>query len=173
MNSGRRQKHPATYHCSLCPKRFTRAFNLRSHLFVHTDERPFVCDVCGKAFSRQNDRKSHEALHSGEKKYVCRGGLKDGRIWGCGRGFARASNLGRHFRSESGRICIRTLLEEEADERRNAVQDRFNGQARPQPILPWSTNSPEIRIHPPPPLRPLSVEPPEVPRSPQRKPHGT
>jgi hypothetical protein len=56
-------------------------------------------------------------LHSGEKKFVCRGNLKDGNNWGCGRRFARADALGRHFRSEAGRVCIRPLLEEEAQEK--------------------------------------------------------
>jgi hypothetical protein len=116
-NPKRTQKHPATFQCNLCPKRFTRAYNLRSHLRTHTDERPFVCSVCGKAFARQHDRKRHEGLHSGEKKFVCRGNLKDGNHWGCGRRFARADALGRHFRSEAGRVCIRPLLEEEAQEK--------------------------------------------------------
>lgn len=111
------QKHPATFQCSLCPKRFTRAYNLRSHLRTHTDERPFVCTVCGKAFARQHDRKRHEGLHSGEKKFVCKGDLKAGGQWGCGRRFARADALGRHFRSEAGRICIKPLLDEEMIER--------------------------------------------------------
>ena len=111
------QKHPATFQCNLCPKRFTRAYNLRSHLRTHTDERPFVCTVCGKAFARQHDRKRHEGLHSGEKKFVCKGDLKAGGQWGCGRRFARADALGRHFRSEAGRICIKPLLDEEMLER--------------------------------------------------------
>ncbi|KAI9885407.1 MAG: asparagine-linked glycosylation protein [Watsoniomyces obsoletus] len=112
--SKRVQKHPATFQCTLCPKKFTRAYNLRSHLRTHTDERPFVCTVCGKAFARQHDRKRHEGLHSGEKKFVCKGELKSGNSWGCGRRFARADALGRHFRSEAGRICIKPLLDEEA-----------------------------------------------------------
>lgn len=116
------QKHPATFQCNLCPKRFTRAYNLRSHLRTHTDERPFVCSVCGKAFARQHDRRRHEGLHSGEKKFVCRGVLKDGNNWGCGRRFARADALGRHFRSEGGRPCITPLLEEEANERKDCVE---------------------------------------------------
>lgn len=108
------QKHPATFQCSLCPKRFTRAYNLRSHLRTHTDERSFVCTVCGKAFARQQDRKRHEGLHAGEKKFVCKGNLANGSLWGCGRRFARADALFRHVRSEAGQVCIRPLFDEEA-----------------------------------------------------------
>lgn len=136
-NPKRTQKHPATFQCTLCPKRFTRAYNLRSHLRTHTDERPFVCSVCGKAFARQHDRKRHEGLHSGEKKFVCRGNLKDGSQWGCGRRFARADALGRHFRSEAGRVCIRPLLEEEAREKggwdEQNQQANNNGMFAPMP----------------------------------------
>ncbi|KAF2771356.1 hypothetical protein EJ03DRAFT_342386 [Teratosphaeria nubilosa] len=135
------QKHPATFQCTLCPKRFTRAYNLRSHLRTHTDERPFVCTVCGKAFARQHDRKRHEGLHSGEKKFVCRGNLQSGSQWGCGRRFARADALGRHFRSEAGRVCIKPLLDEEAADRQKAWMEEQQqaqvaaGLVAPQPIL--------------------------------------
>lgn len=132
-DSKRVQKHPATFQCSLCPKRFTRAYNLRSHLRTHTDERPFVCTVCGKAFARQHDRKRHESLHSGEKKFVCRGDLARGGHWGCGRRFARADALGRHFRSEAGRVCIKPLLDEEALERERTYvgQQQMRGNLQP------------------------------------------
>lgn len=55
---------PQMWQCTLCPKRFTRAHNLRSHERTHTDERPFVCSVCGKAFVRQNDCVRHEKIHT-------------------------------------------------------------------------------------------------------------
>ncbi|EME44371.1 hypothetical protein DOTSEDRAFT_152208 [Dothistroma septosporum NZE10] len=137
----RGQKHPATFQCTLCPKRFTRAYNLRSHLRTHTDERPFVCTVCGKAFARQHDRKRHEGLHSGEKKFVCKGTLQGGSQWGCGRRFARADALGRHFRSEAGRVCIKPLLDEEAVERQRAyIEEQQQAQVAaglvaPQPLV--------------------------------------
>ncbi|KID74695.1 C2H2 finger domain transcription factor crzA [Metarhizium brunneum] len=136
------QKHPATFQCTLCPKRFTRAYNLRSHLRTHTDERPFVCTVCGKAFARQHDRKRHESLHSGEKKFICKGDLKGSGQWGCGRRFARADALGRHFRSEAGRICIKPLLDEEMNERHRQWQEQRLQQNIAQNMAPQMTLDP-------------------------------
>jgi hypothetical protein len=97
--------------------------------------------VCGKAFARQHDRKRHEGLHSGEKKFVCRGTLQSTASWGCGRRFARADALGRHFRSEAGRVCIKPLLDEEAAERQKAWLEEQQqaqvaaGLVAPQPMM--------------------------------------
>lgn len=90
-----------------------------------------MCTVCGKAFARQHDRKRHEGLHSGEKKFVCRGDLSRGGHWGCGRRFARADALGRHFRSEAGRVCIKPLLDEESQERDRVLAEQQQHQQQP------------------------------------------
>lgn len=60
----RLQKHPASFQCTSCTKRFTREYNLRAHLRTHDGEPPFLCTTCGKAFAFQDDRKRHEALHN-------------------------------------------------------------------------------------------------------------
>ncbi|KAF2794842.1 hypothetical protein K505DRAFT_241271, partial [Melanomma pulvis-pyrius CBS 109.77] len=108
---------PATFQCNLCSKRFSRAYNLSSHLRTHTDDRRFVCSTCGKAFARYNDSLRHEGLHSGEKKFVCSGVLKNNTRWGCGRHFPRASVLGRHFQNS---VCIGPLFEEEQKETKSS-----------------------------------------------------
>lgn len=149
-SSKRVQKHPSVYGCHLCDKRFTRAYNLRSHLRTHTDERPFVCGVCSKAFARQHDRKRHEALHSGEKKFECKGLLSDGSTeWGCGRKFARADALGRHFRTEAGKECIRPLVEEDEKLRFNGDPSVNGGNEVPIYLNDKNSGTPALMLSPP------------------------
>ena len=111
-----RAKNPATHACDLCPKRFTRASNLRSHQLSHKNEKPFACTLCGTTFVRKSDRERHQKTHSGVKKFVCRGDLRQGMpraTWGCGKGFPRADALASHLRSKAGQTCLKPLFEEE------------------------------------------------------------
>lgn len=101
------------YECEICGKVFSRPYNLRLHAKTHLTEKPYGCLFCDRHFARTHDRKRHELLHEGEKKFKCSGFLKDRKtMWGCGRKFARADALGRHFRTETGWQCIKPLMDE-------------------------------------------------------------
>lgn len=49
------------YSCSMCGKRFMTRGHLKTHLMIHTGERPFVCDAdgCGKTFARKERLEVH------------------------------------------------------------------------------------------------------------------
>lgn len=116
--------------CTKCGKTFQKPYNLKSHMKTHSLERPFKCSVCPKTFARSHDRKRHELLHEGVKNFKCEGYLKDGATkWGCGKKFARSDALARHFRTETGWLCIKPLMDEAKE------QEQLNGKYVADPLL--------------------------------------
>lgn len=140
----------ATFRCPLCPRNFTRAFNLRGHVRTHTNERPFVCRVCGRAFTRQHDCRTHEQLHNREIKWVCGGVLENGKSWGCGRRYDRKSNLSRHRRSKIGRGCIKPTSDGDSAEESTGVEERPDMQlpipSQPPPLPTNAEHSAAIAL---------------------------
>uniref|UniRef100_A0A3Q0T4E5 C2H2-type domain-containing protein n=1 Tax=Amphilophus citrinellus TaxID=61819 RepID=A0A3Q0T4E5_AMPCI len=42
-------------------------YNLKTQIYVHTEEKPFGFDFCNKRFSQLGDLKRHNHVHTGQK----------------------------------------------------------------------------------------------------------
>ncbi|OAD76282.1 C2H2-type zinc finger transcription factor, partial [Phycomyces blakesleeanus NRRL 1555(-)] len=53
------------YKCSYCAKRFMRPSSLRTHVYSHTGEKPYICTSkgCGRRFSVQSNMRRHLRVH--------------------------------------------------------------------------------------------------------------
>lgn len=70
-----------------CNKKFTRRYNVRSHIQTHLSDRPFTCSYCPKSFVRQHDLNRHVKLHLVAKHCKC----------SCGKEFTRVEGYKRHL----------------------------------------------------------------------------
>lgn len=83
--------HPDKVKCKICNKKCTSLRNLKTHLRVHSEQRPFKC-FCDKTFKLSGNYTRHLRLHSGEKPFIC----KDKK---CQKRFAAKSTLKTHIKN--------------------------------------------------------------------------
>jgi hypothetical protein len=76
----------------------TRAYSLRWHLCVRTDERPSICTAYGKRYARRTDHERREA-------FFCDEFLEDHAKWVSTCWFFDANVLDCQFRTEVGRAA--------------------------------------------------------------------
>ena len=60
------------HECKICGKKISVLSNLKVHMRIHTNEKPYACEECDKKFRESGQLKSHQRQdHSGEKPFQC------------------------------------------------------------------------------------------------------
>lgn len=82
------------YLCHFCKKEFLGGNDLRKHIRIHTDERPFECTHCGQKFRQGGCLKNHIASqHGTTQTFTC---------YYCEKTFPIKERLRLHMRLHSG-----------------------------------------------------------------------
>lgn len=77
-----------------CDKIFNRSYNFKSHMKIHSGEKPFQCNHCELSFARCHDMKRHEKIHKKEFQNLNRCDF-------CNKTFSRPDALNRHIKLNS------------------------------------------------------------------------
>ena len=92
-----------------CESSFHRQDELKRHMKIHSEIKPFQCEFCPMAFTRTDHLTTHRRTHTKEKPYVCK-------YEGCNKAFARSDERLRHHNVHENR---RVKQEQKELEQRN------------------------------------------------------
>jgi len=81
-------------------KRFSSTSNLKTHMRLHSGQKPYGCDKCNSRFTQYVHLKLHRRLHNNERPFVC---------GTCNKSYISASGLRTHWKTTS---CTPTPEEE-------------------------------------------------------------
>ena len=81
------------FNCSLRLKTFPRKHNLKRHMRIHAQEKPYSCFICQKSFNQKSNLNRHEKTHPAENCFDC---------VQCTSTFTRRDNLKRHAQKQHG-----------------------------------------------------------------------
>ncbi|KAL8566029.1 hypothetical protein ACOMHN_062758 [Nucella lapillus] len=107
-----RKKHEEDRKCKECNVVLSRADDMKKHMRVHTEDKPYQCPLCPAQFRQAGHLSTHHLQHTDSKPFACDQ---------CGCGFKQSHHLKRHLRVHQGQGCLSCPLCSASFERESSL----------------------------------------------------